>query len=199
MSDISKRGGSDDCEGEGGERGERGERGKRGKRGHDGHDGAAGPTGPTGPTGSTGLTGPTGPQAATFGALLKFSGRAAGVDSESGTDGISFLPDSGFGFSVSPIFTPEDYPVAVAHNVRNMAVNLVGFVVPQGGQVIVDLLLDGAVVPGFTIPFIFGDPSLKTILAGPALFAIGQVFNVRVTTKGTVTETVNTSVTIGVE
>jgi hypothetical protein len=177
MSDINKRlnGCDDDCED--------GKRGKRGKRGHRGPEG------------------PPGPPATASGGLLKFSGNVAGALDVVSAD--SFLADTGIGFGGSIITVAPSYPVAVEHNLRNMATNLLaGFVVPDGGLIVIDLLKNGVAVPGFQITYGPGEGGLdgrKSVLAGPVTFAIGDTFDVRVTTSGSVAVTLEMSATIGVE
>lgn len=182
MSDINKRlECDDDCED--------GKRGKRGKRGHRGHEGPEGPPGPPGPP------------ATASGGLLKFSGNVAGALDVVSAD--SFLADEGVGFSAGIIVVAPSYPVAVQHNFRNMATNLLrGFVVPDGGLIVIDLLQNGVAVPGFQITYGPGEGGLdgrKSVIAGPVTFAIGDTFDVRVTTSGSVAVTLEMSATIGVE
>ena len=199
---MNKRGPDcdDDCEGE---RGERGERGKRGPRGHDGHDGTMGPTGPagtgTGSTGSTGPSGPTGPTGPTSppsgsGGLLKFSGSAAFTV---GAIIQSFLADVGTGIV---LFQPS-YPVAIARSLRNMSVRLeINSIVPSPNSSVTVELLRGF-VPVFSITFVAGDPAIKSVVAGPEPYAIGETFDVRITTSGFVTGTsnINVSATVGID
>jgi len=171
----------DDCDGDGG-------RGKRGKRGHRGHTGPAGETGPAGPVGPAGS-----------GGLLKFSGFAAGA--LSGLVPVaSFLADSGAGIGVGSILLlAQGYPEAIARSLRNLAVNIFGFTVPPLGSIVVELLQNGVPVPGFSVTYNTGDSGIKTVVAGPAPYAIGDTFDLRVTTTGILAAGVNVSATVGVE
>jgi hypothetical protein len=157
---------------------ERGKRGKRGKRGHDG---------PPGPPG--------------FG-LLKFSGFATAFSQLPGL-AISYLADVGVGFGSGTIlFVAPSYPVAISRKLRNLAVNVLGLVVPQNGSILVELLQNGALVPGFAITYGPGETGVKTVVAGPTPYAIGVTFDVRVTTSGLgqlEVEGVDMSATVGVE
>ncbi len=159
-----------DCDDDDGKRGRRGKRGHRGKRGP------------------------------TSGGLLKFSGVAAPAG-EGGSPLASFLEDSSVGVSIGAIIAPSPaYPVAVAHDFRNMATNLFfGLVVPTGGLIVIELLRNGAAVPGFIITYGSGESGVKSVLAGPAAFAIRDTFDIRVTTSGTIAAPVDISATIGVE
>jgi len=150
------------------------ERGKRGKRGRQG---------------------PPGPAS---GGLLKFSGPAA-VEPESQV--VSFLADSG-AEGASAQDDPLGYPVAVAHNLRNMAVNIGAFVVPLiVGSIIIELIKNGGplAVPGFTITYGPGGTGIMSVLAGPELFAIEDTFDLRVTTFNVGSVEVEMSATVGVE
>jgi len=185
MSDMNKRGPDcdDDCES-----GERGKRGKRGHRGHDGHDGA---TGPTGPTGST--TEPTG--------MLKFSGSVA-VFGQLPGPGVSYLADHGVGLGVAAVLLfPPSYPVSVAGSLRDLAVNIFGFVVPQNGTILVELLQNGVPVPGFAITYAQNETGIKTLVAGPTPYAVGSTFDLRVTVnvEASFAPTLNMSATVGLE
>ena len=171
--------GDDDCK-----------RGKRGKRGHRGHRGHRGPEGPPGPAGTA------------SGGLLKFSGTVA--PAVEGGLVVSFLEDYGAGVAsfqgVTPVSLAPSYPIAVARNLRNMATNLLlGFVVPDGGQIVIELLQNGVSVPGFVITYTGGETGIKSVLAGPAAFAIGDTFDLRVSVTGGVVDTVDLSATVGVE
>lgn len=189
MSDI-KLGDRRGLEGDRGPRGHRGEEGERGHRGHRGHDGE---TGPTGATGATGFA---------AGGLLKFSGVVAPALELAPV--VSYLEDWGIGVGVGAIIsTAPRYPVAVAHNLRNMATNLLpGFVtpiIPLGGAILIELLRNGVPVPGFSITYGPGESGVKSVLAGPAAFAIGDTFDMRATVSGTVAVDVDVSATVGVE
>ena len=213
MSDINKLAGSKDCdEGENGERGEKGERGRRGPRGHDGcdghdgHDGATGPTGPAGPVstggstgptgsaGSTGFTGPTGPASSTSGGgLLKFAGITF-------SEGPAFLEDFNGGAFVGQNLRPR-YPVAIDRNLRNMAANIGEFIVPQGGTITFELLMNNVVVPGFLIVYGSNDTGVKSVAAGPELFLgfpVPDTLDLRVT-QNNVGADVPVTATVGVE
>jgi hypothetical protein len=61
------------------------------------------------------------------------------------------------------------------------------------------LLQNGAPVPGFTITYGPGEFGIKSVLAGPALFAINDTLDVRVIVSGDILSPVNVSATIGVE
>lgn len=156
--------------------GERGERGRRGRRG---------PTGPAGPA---------------AGGLLKFSAVAT-PSGEGGLPTTSYLADTGFGFSAGPFFVAPNYPVAVAHSLVNMATNLLqGFVIPTGGSMVFELLRNGVPVPGFTITYGPGESGVKSVLAGPQAYAVGDTFDIQVTTSGAaISAGVDVSATVGVE
>ena len=167
------------CEGEEGE-GERGKRGKRGKRGHRGEQGPAGPAG--------------------SGGLLKFSGTAAAA-----TEGIlpvvSYLEDFGIGLGLGAgiITTEPSYPVAIARELQNLATNLLTFVVPPGGSILIELLKNGVAVPGFAISYGAGETGIKTLTAGPVAYAIGDTFDLRVTTAALFAIGVDVSATVGID
>jgi hypothetical protein len=170
---------SPDCDDDDDGDDERGKRGKRGKRGH---------TGPPGPAGSA------------SGGLLKFSG----VIAPAGEGPVaSYLEDWGVGVGIGGIIdTAPSYPVAVAHSLVNMATNLLGgVVVPGGGTITFDLVKNLATVPVViaTIVYGAGDSGIKSVLFGPTPFAIGDTFDLRVTTTGTVEVAIDASATVGVE
>jgi hypothetical protein len=151
-------------------------RGKRGKRGHRGHRGHRG---------------------LDSGGLLKFSGVVAPA-----VEGalVTYLTDFGVGLgSGSMITTAPSYPVAVPHNLRNLSTNLLGAVVPVGGSILVELLKNGIPVPGFTITYGPGENGVKSVVAGPVAFAIGDRFDIRVTASALVLIAENLSATVGVE
>lgn len=180
-----------------GECGECGERGKRGKRGHRGHRGHQGATGPTGPS-STGFTGPTGPAASSPGGLLKFSGVVAPAVEGSV---VSFLADWGVGLGIgSVISTAPAYPLAVQHDVRNLAVRVLGAIVGlPGGTIVFELLRNGVPVPGFSITFTVGGPvGNQVVIVGPVTFFIGDRLDLQATATG-ITAAVDVSATIGIE
>jgi hypothetical protein len=179
MADITPRG--VDCN----ECGERGERGERGKRGHDGPTGATGPTGPAG-------------SGVASGALLKFSGVVA--PSDGATPVVSYLADFGVGLGLGSVISlPVSYPVAVAHDLVNMATNLVdGIALPPGTTLVFDLLQNNVPVPGFSITYVFGELGVKAITAGPVAFAIGDTFDLQVTATGVFEAPIDVSVTVGV-
>jgi hypothetical protein len=171
------------CEDDGDECGERGKRGKRGHRGHHG------PTGPTGPTGSTGLS---------SGGLLKFSGVVA-PSGEGVLD--SFLADFGVGLGVGSVISlAPAYPIAVQHNVRNLAVRVLDTIVGNpGGTIVFDLLQNGNPVPGFEVTFTVGGPiGNKIAIAGPTTFLVGDRLDLRARATG-ITAPVDVSATIGIE
>lgn len=159
---------------------ERGERGKRGKRGHRGH---RGPPGPPGPPGSS------------SGGLLKFSGLGAGQ--VSGTF-VSYLVDSDGASVGGPSTTAPGYPVAIERSLVNLAVNLLsGFSV--SGSVTIDLIKNLATAPVIiaTITYVGGVIGIKTVAAGPVALAIGDTFDLRVTTVNA-GGNLNMSATVGV-
>jgi len=134
---------------------EGGERGKRGKRGH---------RGPAGPAG-------------TSAGLLKFSGSA-----QSSGQGVllTFLGDSGV--PSTPATGETNYPLAVARSLVNIAVNL-SETVPPDTTLAIDLIKNGdqgTPVPGFSLLYVAGESGIKTALAGPVAFAIGDTFELRV-------------------
>jgi len=158
--------------------------GKRGKRGHQGERGHTGPPGPVGL------------------GLLKFSGFALAVPVEGPDPAISFLADAGVGLGGPPIVFAPSYPDAVPRNLRNLAVNVLGYIVPSGGSILVELLKNGAAVPGFSVTYGPGTTGVLTATTAPVLFAIGDTFDLRVTATGLgVSEVpgVDMSATIGVE
>jgi hypothetical protein len=171
LRDINKR--LPDCDDEG-------KRGKRGKRGPRGHDGATGPAGP-----STGL--------------LKFSGSVA-VFGQLPGPGVSYLADPGVGLGgASVLLFPPSYPVSVAGSLRNLAVNIFGFVVPQNGTILVELLQNGVPVPGFAITYVQNETGIKTLAAGPTPYAVGSTFDLRVivNVEASFAPTLDMSATIG--
>ena len=185
------------CDDECGEHGEHGERGKRGKRGHRGHRGHEGPPGPPGPPGPS------------SGGLLKFSGVIASITPPPATNQpapgtiISYLADPGFApFVDSPNFLPLGYPVAIPHSLRNLAVNIFDFVVPPGGQIVVELVknIASAPVTVFAIVLNPGATGVNKVPTAPAPFAFGDTFDLQVTAVNLGTEVFALmSATIGVE
>jgi hypothetical protein len=163
------------------------ERGKRGRRGHRGH---RGPTGPTGPTSSPGSSG---------GGLLKFSGVVAPASEGGSVD--SFLADFGVGLGAGDVLSlAPSYPIAVQHNVRNLAVRVLNTILgTPGGSVVFDLLRNGNPVAGFEITFpVGGLIGNQVVIAGPTTFLVGDRLDLRARATG-VTAPVNVSATIGVE
>lgn len=134
-----------------------GPRGRKGARGPRGHQGPVGPTGPAGASAG----------------LLKFSGAVLSTDS-----GITFLADSGI--PLAPSTTALAYPLATAQSLKNITANLSSTVPPEA-TVIFDLLQNGVPVAGFTVTYIAGESGIKSALAGPVAFAIGDTFDLRVT------------------
>lgn len=157
------------------------EEGKRGKRGHRGHRGHQGPPGPPGPSG--------------FG-LLKFSA-AASADSEGGTSITTFLADGGTDATASGV--APSYPIAVKRRIRNLATNVLGFTVPSGGSITIDLLLNGSPVAGFSTSYGTGEGGIKQVTAGPLSVSPGDTLDVRVITAVLAISTVLISATLGVE
>lgn len=141
-----------------------------------------------GKRGKRGHRGPPGPAAAASG-LLKFSGNVNGTSP-------NFLADSGIGLASNG--DPLNYPDAIARSLRNLATNLPFFTVPLGGSMVIELLQNGVPVPGFVVTYAVGETGIKTVAAGPAAFAIGDTFAVRVTSSGFVPATVVLA-TVGVE
>jgi hypothetical protein len=151
--------------------------GKRGKRGHRGHRGHRGPGGR---------------------GLLKFSG--AVNSAEGPTPVVSYLADHGSGLGgPSVLLTAQGYPVATTPNLRNLAVNLLGFTVPSSAQLIVELLKNGSPVPGFVVTYNPGETGVHFVAAGPVAFAPPDTFDLRVTTINLGGVVVNLSATVGVE
>ncbi len=129
--------------------------------------------------------------------MLKFSG---GVTVDSGGVSVdSFLADGGFG--ASPVVIPLSYPVAVAHSLRNMATNVfISAIAPPTGTILIRLLRNGAPVPGFSTAYGVGEGGVKSVLAGPEAYAIGDTFDLEVTTSGfTVGVGIDVTATVGVE
>ena len=113
--------------------------------------------------------------------------------------GVSFLEDWGTGHGVGAVInTAPNYPVAVAHNLRNMSVNLLGVVPLIGGALVFDLLQNGIPVPGFTIVYGPLESGIKSVLAGPTAYAIGDTFDIRIITGANPTS-INVSATVGIE
>lgn len=165
---------SHDCEGE---------RGKRGKRGHRGHDGNPGPPGGGG-------------------GLLKFSGQA--LTAPGGLTAISYLSDNGFSIVPGPVVVAPNYPVARTLNLRNLATNVLIPVIPPTTFVfiIIELLKNGAPVPGFTITYGPGETGVKTVAAGPTPFVAGvDRFDLKISTNSLaeLERGVTVSATVGVE
>lgn len=160
---------------------------KRGKRGHRGHRGRRGHDGDPGPTVS--------------GGLLKFSGTAR-ID-PNGSSAFSFLADVGVDATIVPLAVAPSYAVAAGRSLRNLAVNIMQFVVPPGGSIIVELIdKNGNLVPGFTVTYTDASVMpIQTAVAGPAPFAIGDTFNLRIATSGlgTQEQLLRVAATVGVE
>lgn len=149
----------------------RGERGKRGKRGPRGH--------------------------IVSGGLLKFSGIPEGNDGD--VAGISYLPDAGFSAVVDPVITPIDYPTAVHRHLRNLAANILDFVVAPNGSIKIELLQNGIPVPGFVVTYVSGSPAIQVVAAGPVSFDVEDEFDLRVTTALLGDQSPDISATVGVE
>ena len=177
-----------------GPRGCDGPTGPAGTEGPAGRRGVTGATGPIGPMGLPGTTGATGPAAPTFNGVLKFSGVAepGGQPAEE-----SFLADWGTGRGIDAILNlSPDYPVAVPLNLRNMAVNLLGgFVVPLLSQLTITLRKNGS--PQFSITYGPFESGVKTVIAGPVTYMIGDRFDIQLLSS--LPEPVSLSVTIGVD
>jgi hypothetical protein len=164
------------------EKDERGERGKRGKRGHRGHRGHRGPEGPPG---------------SASGGLLKFSGVAA--VSGGLVPVTSFLADTGVGAGIGVLLTPPRYPVAVSHSLRNLATNVqLTAPIPPGGSIVIELLKNGVGTGIFTTYSAGSTGGIKTA-TGVVSYAIGDTFDLQVTTTNLAEMTVNVSATVGVE
>jgi hypothetical protein len=172
MADITKLGPG--CENDG-------ERGERGRRGH------------------RGATGPTGPAAATASSALKFSGVVAPSDSV--VPVVSFLADFGAGLGLGNVLTtPPSYPAPVPLTLVNFATNILdGIALPADTLLVFDLLKNLLPVPGFSITYGPGETGVKTVLAGPIDFAIGDVFDVRASATGVFEVGLGASATVGVE
>jgi len=153
----------------------------RGARGPDGH---RGPDGEPGPPGG--------------GGLLKFSGVPLVLTTG---PAVSYLVDNGASGGI--VVVAPSYPDAVVRNLRNMAVNVTGSVVPANGSILVELIDQTmSAVPGFVIAYGPGETGVKTVVVGPAPFAIGSRFNLRITTDGLPTRPVRLPImaaTVGVE
>lgn len=159
-------------------------------------NGTTGPTGTIGATGATGTTGATGPiGAAVGGGLLKFSGSIAVSEVISV---VSYLADVGIG-TVGPSATPVAYPVAVAHSLRSLSVNMFGFVVTPGGSIVFEVLLNGVPVPAFSVAYGPGPAGILSVTTLPIPYAIGDTFDLRVTATDVNGGSPNASATIGVE
>ena len=114
--------------------------------------------------------------------------------------GTHFLEDWGTGHSGSEITNAPEYPVAVAVNLINLATHIKSpFVVPQGAIVSFDVMKNGVAVPGYSITYVPGEGSVKTLLAGPVPYAIGERLDIRVVITGISSgQGVNVSATVGV-
>jgi len=128
--------------------------------------------------------------------LLKFSGN---VQFDPNLELISYLADTGIN-AVGPSALPTSYPVAVAHSLRSLAVNIFGFVVP-GGFLLFELLKNGVPVPAFSVGYGPGGTGILALSSPPVPFAIGDTFDLRVTATNISSADgfVSASATIGVE
>ena len=158
---------------------EHGRRGHRGKRGHQGEEGP--------------------PGLITGGSLLKFSGDLA-ADPVAGALTESFLPDSGTAFGIAPTLIALNYTVADDRALINMATRM-STIVPPGGQVLLELLLNGAPLSRWTISYGPGESGIKVLAVGPLPLKTGDRLDLRGTTSGFVGSNVvqNVSATLGVE
>jgi len=165
----------------------RGERGPRGHRGPHGRDGSAG-SGTTGPAGLTGPSGPSGPSSSSR-SQAKFSGLMQ-------TSGNTLLADAGTANLGSNTFPA--YPVPSAHALQNLATNLGGFVVPAASTIVFEVLVNGAVVAGYSVTYTTGESGVKTITFGPEALSANDTFALRVTPAGTFGSAVPVTATIEV-
>jgi hypothetical protein len=112
---------------------------------------------------------------------------------------MSHLADTGLGLGTTVAgLIPQHYPVAIPRNLRNIATFL-QFIVPEGGQVAVELFRNGVALPGFATVYIGGESGVKGGLPAPVAFAFPDYFDLQVTTSGLGVGAVNVSATIGVE
>lgn len=89
--------------------------------------------------------------------------------------------------------------MAVAHSLVNLATNL-DLTVPALSSIVVELLQNGVPVPGFTITYLPGESGIKSVVAGPQPYAIGDAFDLRVTASNVTSGgPVSISATVGVE
>ena len=126
--------------------------------------------------------------------LLKF----AGVAAAGGNPLVqSFLADWGTGQGAGAVLTISPaYAVALPMITRNITANLPGgFVVPPMSQISINFRKNG--FPAFSITYGPGESGIKTTIAGPLPFAIGDTFDVQVLSS--VAQPVDVSVTVGVE
>jgi hypothetical protein len=132
------------------------------------------------------------------GGLLKFSGQVLVTP---GLVAVSYLADTGsVAIGAGPVAMAPSYPVAVPRSLQNLAVNISTLVVPPGGSFLFELLQNGSPVPGFAITYAPGETGIKTIVAGPEPFVVGDRFDLRATVFVTgVVELTNASATVGVE
>jgi len=157
--------------------------GKRGKRGKRGPRGPAGPAGPS------------------AGGLLMFSGTVLSLGE--GPSLVTFLGAAGPGNT--PTTGETSYPLAIARNFVNIETNLVANgPVPPDTTLTFDLIKNGDLVtpvPGFSITYVAGETGIKSAVAGPVAFAIGDTFDLRVTISPTDSFEINpfVSATIGLE
>jgi hypothetical protein len=114
---------------------------------------------------------------------------------------ISFLADWGVGRGAGAVLSEApNYPVAVDHVVRNLAVRVITPIIgAAGGFVLFDLAQNGVQVPGFFVVFSVGGPiGTQVITAGPVLVTAGSLLDLRATAFN-ITSLVDASASIGIE
>jgi hypothetical protein len=110
---------------------------------------------------------------------------------------VSYLADTGVGVGLVPVIaTPPDYPVAIARSLVNFATNVLE-TVSIDGVLTITLLKNGVAVPGFVTTYTGGQTGIKTALAGPVAYAIGDTFDVEVSSN-TIAIPLDVSATVGV-
>lgn len=111
--------------------------------------------------------------------MFKFSGVAATT-----TDGpadVTFLADIGYDSGTPRETTAVGYPLPAARTVVSMSVNIPS-VLAGGSVVVVELLDNGVLVPGFVLTF--NATGVQTVTPAPVTIAANHLINVRVTGSG---------------
>jgi hypothetical protein len=112
--------------------------------------------------------------------FTKWSGLVAA--SPSGATIVGYLADGGFQLPAPT--TPVNYPFLGRHQPVSLTVNLVGFTIPSGGSLLVELLNNGNQVPGFEVRYGFGQTGVQSYVNKDAKKVSNSVFDIRVTSAG---------------